>query len=179
MEHFGDVISAAAQSPLGILALGMLVVGGASRAFIDTQNHPGYGLAALAMMIAAFLVAGWAIISQSNRPEPEPRQVVVGFVYYEIGDNGDVTEDGRLRLLRDGPAEYSDLRVTDVLQAAGNDGIVDGTNIREDAKATSRIKRTMAAGECVVVIAPPQVEIVTQDEGVSSGGWLNVQTTTC
>lgn len=59
MENFADIITAAAKTPLGILALAMLILGTIALKFFDKDTNPGLKLSVFLILALGFGLAGF------------------------------------------------------------------------------------------------------------------------
>ena len=94
----------------------------------------------------------------------------VGYVYYEVGPNRTLTDDGRFYLLRAGDGRYQDISIGDRLQA------VDEVHFRVWPTGNSPTIFLLGFRDCVIVLGRDHEVSVTPPH---SGGWLKVATTAC
>ena len=101
------------------------------------------------------------------------KQGITGFVYYEVGKNRGLTNDGQLFLLSDSiNAFYQDIKKGDKLIA--------NSEVRLRIKPNKEYPRVfeLQKRDCVIVIEDPANEVHDLKDAVS-GGWLHIATTAC
>lgn len=100
---------------------------------------------------------------------------VVGYVYYEIGKDRELTKQGNLHLLKAGDGSFKSIEVGDMLRV-GKGGVV---NVRERYEAREESKPIIfrvLENDCVIVFeTTPEISV----KEAQSGGWLKVGTTAC
>lgn len=135
---------------------------------------------ATAILIFAILGLFFKSFDQYIARFVSERYGFIGWVYYEVDNNGDPTEmngkaeeGGALYLLKTGGLKYSDIVAGDKFQAKS------AVNFRDKPTAQdgSRTVFVLQTGECVVAIREPMTPVeVTPPK---SGGWVRVATSAC
>lgn len=103
-----------------------------------------------------------------------PSRFAVGFVYYEVGEQGQLTEDGQLASLNGAPhPDYEDLNPGDIVRVASQ------VYLRPEARSNSIQERVFGPGQCLEIqqlaVEIPRDELRT----ARSGGWLSVIPVPC
>jgi hypothetical protein len=104
----------------------------------------------------------------------------IGWVYYEVGEDGGLTSDGRLESypFGDSMPEFSEIASGTIFRAAS------GINVRSIPPETFEEQRrqtpigSLRPGDCVVVTGIG-FESAISDPDASSGGWLEVARRPC
>lgn len=127
------------------------------------------GIAALIALCAVFLPSTlWkpieSIIAQIYGTN--------GWVYYEVGENREITGDGNFYLLKETETGfYDEIKVGDKLRVSGD------VNFRSGPSSRHPRSFVLINGDCVIVTRPPNNESDVQQ--AKSGGWLEVATSPC
>jgi hypothetical protein len=109
-----------------------------------------------------------------------------GIIKYEIGQNkmGDrePTDKGQLRLLRNGPREYKDIMIGNVVQAMSEVSFhEDGSCAMEKNCGSSPVVFDLQKGDCAIVLNLSYEDNGPDDDKhiKKQGGWLEVATSAC
>ena len=95
-----------------------------------------------------------------------------GWVYYEVGENRTITNDGNFYLLKETPTGYyEEIDVGDKLRVSGD------VNFRSEQGKNAPRSFVLIKGDCVIVIDTPADPVDVRQ--AKSGGWLNVATSPC
>ena len=138
--------------------------------FFDVVAKIVGGMAALAAILA--------IVLPDDLWNPVEAKIAAiyginGWVYYEIGENRELTNDGGLYLLKESDkALYADISVGDKLRV-GHD-----VNVRQGPTNEFPPILVLEKGACVIVTEKPRHEKVGLSNAVS-GGRLRISTTAC
>ena len=138
--------------------------------FLDQVAKIAGGIAALIAICAIFLPD---IIWNPVEAKIASIYGINGWVYYEIGEHRELTDDGGLYLLKKSEeALYTDIRVGDKLRV-GHD-----INVRQGPTNEYPPILVLEKGACVILTEKPQHE-KTGLMQAKSGGRLKVSTTAC
>ncbi len=95
-----------------------------------------------------------------------------GWVYYEVGKNREITNDGNFYLLKESETGfYSEINIGDKLRVSGD------INFRNGPTNSAPRSFVLITGDCVIVTNEPAHKVEVQE--AKSGGWLNVATSPC
>lgn len=95
-----------------------------------------------------------------------------GWVYYEVGENRTITDDGNFYLLKESETGfYGEIKVGDKLRVSGDVNFRNGPNLKAPRSFV------LINGDCVIVTGSPNNEI--EVKSAQSGGWLKVATSPC
>jgi hypothetical protein len=101
---------------------------------------------------------------------------VVGYAYYEIGQQRELTSDGNFHLLKGGSGLFETIAIGDKLQVRSGGTV----NIRDmpigDPQSKTLILFKVREGDCVIVFGKGSK---VETRNAVSGGWLRVGTTAC
>lgn len=101
---------------------------------------------------------------------------ITGAVYYETGGKQNLTKDGQLFLIKDGPRGFDNVQRGDTLQAASE---VRFRNLRwSDAGFVPGPEIFLLdKGQCVIVLE--RLDETSRATDPASGGWVRVATSAC
>jgi hypothetical protein len=115
-----------------------------------------------------------------NSPASPVSTGVKGWAYYEVGKDGRITSDGQLEpILASSPMpDFLNLKKGTILRAKSP------VNLRAippktDADLASAPVATLKEGQCVTVLANADPKDAVIVKAARSGGWLQVQTSSC
>lgn len=95
-----------------------------------------------------------------------------GWVYYEVGKNRTITNDGNFYLLKETETGfYDEIQIGDKLRVSGD------VNFRNSPSSDSPRTFVLINGDCVIVTETPSKKVDVQH--AESGGWLKVATSPC
>ncbi len=95
-----------------------------------------------------------------------------GWVYYEVGENRTITDDGNFYLLKETETGfYDEIQIGDKLRVSGD------VNFRNGPTSDSPRSFVLINGDCVIVTETPSKKVNVQQ--AESGGWLRVATSPC
>ncbi len=95
-----------------------------------------------------------------------------GWVYYEVGKNRAITDDGNFYLLKETETGfYDEIQIGDKLRVSGD------VNFRSAPSLDSPRSFVLINGDCVIVTETPSKKVDVQH--AESGGWLKVATSPC
>ena len=95
-----------------------------------------------------------------------------GWVYYEVGENRKITNDGNFYLLKETETGfYEEIKVGDKLRVSGD------VNFRRGPSSDQPRSFVLINGDCVIVTEQPRNKVDVQE--AASGGWLKVATSPC
>lgn len=95
-----------------------------------------------------------------------------GWVYYEVGENRTITDDGNFYLLKETETGfYEEIKIVDKLRVSGD------VNFRNGPNLESPRSFVLINGDCVIVTSRPNNEV--EVKSAKSGGWLEVATSPC
>ncbi|WP_155730436.1 hypothetical protein [Pseudoalteromonas luteoviolacea] len=95
-----------------------------------------------------------------------------GWVYYEVGEEREITKDGNFYLLKESPTGYyNEIEVGDKLRVVGN------ANFRSGKGSNEPKTFVLVDGDCVIITSKPREEYSVKN--AKSGGWLKVATSPC
>lgn len=95
-----------------------------------------------------------------------------GWVYYEVGEEREITKDGNFYLLKESPTGYyNEIEVGDKLRVVGN------ANFRSGKGSSEPKTFVLVGGDCVIITSKPRDEYSVKK--AKSGGWLKVATSPC
>lgn len=126
-------------------------------------------LAAIVAICAVFLPAPlWKPIESRIASIYETN----GWVYYEVGKNRALTNDGNFYLLKETVTGfYDEIKVGDKLRVSGD------VNFRNGPSSDSQRSFVLINGDCVIVTETPRKKVEVSK--AESGGWLKVATSPC
>lgn len=109
-----------------------------------------------------------------------------GIIKYELGtddkNNRVPTSQGQLRLLRNGPREFANIRRGDIVQAMSEIRFHESNDcVRTQKCAAAPIVFDLQKGDCAIVLGKAYVDDGKDTESAKGrkGGWLHVATTAC
>jgi hypothetical protein len=116
---------------------------------------------------------GQTILSYFD-PLINPTRLTQNYVYYEIGENGILTKEGRLAPVNQSTSKpYHQIGKSDIFQANST------VRIRNAPTGSADKTGVIALGECVQVVS---AEFPLSEEELGnaiSGGWLNIEKVDC
>ncbi len=127
--------------------------------------------------IIAALVAICALFLPATLWKPIESVIAIiygtnGWVYYEVGENRKITDDGNFYLLKETETgHYEEIEIGDKLRVSGN------VNFRSGPGAEYPRSFVLITGDCVIVTRSPKNAVEVTD--AESGGWVNVATSPC
>jgi membrane protein implicated in regulation of membrane protease activity len=180
MGNISEIITAAASSPLGILALAMILLSSvALKMFPPTATTTPVRIIVFVMLAIGAMLAVWAVLKEAESTEQnsaasiddrsEQAEQPDGFARY-AEKRGELTGQGRFRLLRTGLSDFDSLEPGDILRAE------DEVNLREHPFDNARPLDLIRGGECVRVVSRARNEASVD---ATSAGWVAVKRATC
>jgi hypothetical protein len=177
-------------NPGGFAALILILLVSAFLAAFRTVNEK----IKLVAFVFVVITAGVLMLALLWKPSPippqkEPKPIepvvpvspgVIGWAYYEVGKDGQLTKDGQLELLPPGSPLPNFIKIKkDMVFRAKSAVHLRSESPDSDADLLKPAVATLQAGQCVVTLsnADPDEGVVVKT--ARSGGWLIVQTRQC
>ena len=127
--------------------------------------------------IIAAIIALSAILLPSSIWKPIESSIASfygtnGWVYYEVGKNRAITDDGNFYLLKESnTGYYEEIQKGDKLRVSGD------VNFRSGPGSEHPRSFVLINGDCVIVTETPYKKVDVRK--AESGGWLEVATSPC